>query len=73
LGLTVHEVVWHGYNVLLEGHHNVAAISVGTVCIVQLSVLHTHTRTVRRKAGHFASGPNDLKVYPDCPAVYGAA
>jgi hypothetical protein len=45
----VHEVVWHDYNVLLVGHHNVAAMSVGTVCIAQLSVLHTHTRTVRRK------------------------
>jgi hypothetical protein len=30
----VHEVVWHGYNVLLVRHHNVAAMSVGTVCIV---------------------------------------
>jgi hypothetical protein len=30
----VHEVVWDGYNVLLVGHHNVIAMSVGTVCIV---------------------------------------
>jgi hypothetical protein len=45
----VHEVVWHGYNVLLVGHHNVVAVNVGTVCIVQLLVLHMHTRTVRRK------------------------
>jgi hypothetical protein len=45
----VHELVWYGYNVLLVGHHNVATMSVGTVCIVQLSVLRTHARTIRRK------------------------
>jgi hypothetical protein len=29
----VHEVVWYDYNVLLVGHHNVAAMNVGTVRI----------------------------------------
>jgi hypothetical protein len=45
----VPEVAWHGYNMSPVGHHSVAAMSVGTVYIVQLSVLHTHTRTVWRK------------------------
>src|SRR5699024_12408480 len=45
----VHEVVWHDYNVLLVGHHNVVAMNVGTVRIAQLSALRMHIRTVRRK------------------------
>jgi hypothetical protein len=45
----VHYVVWHDYNVLLAGHHNVAAMNVGTVCIAQLSALRMHIRTVRHK------------------------
>jgi hypothetical protein len=48
------------------GHHSVAAMGVGIVDIVQLSVLRMHTRTVRRK------GPDGPRVYPDCPTVYGA-
>jgi hypothetical protein len=45
----VHEVVWHDYNVLLVGHHNVATMNVGTMCIAQLSALRTHIRMVQRK------------------------
>jgi hypothetical protein len=45
----VHEVVWHDYNVLLVGHHNVATMNVGTARIAQLSALRTHIRTVRCK------------------------
>jgi hypothetical protein len=45
----VHEVVWHDYNVLLVGHHNVAAMNVETVRIAQLSALRTLIQTVRRK------------------------
>jgi hypothetical protein len=45
----VHEVVWHDYNILPVGHHNVAAMNVGTVRIAQLSALRVHIRTVRHK------------------------
>jgi hypothetical protein len=45
----VHEVVWYEYNVLLVGHHNVVAMNVEIVRIVQLSALRTHIQTVRRK------------------------
>jgi hypothetical protein len=58
--------------VLLVGHHNVVEMNVGTVCIAQLSALHTHIWTVRRKKPDGLQPPNGPKVYPDCPAVYGA-
>jgi ABC-type nickel/cobalt efflux system permease component RcnA len=57
----VHEVVWHGYNVLLVGLHSVAAMSVGTV--VQLLVLRTHTQTVRRKG---SDGPRPGQMVRRC-------
>jgi hypothetical protein len=41
----VHEVAWHGYNMLTVGHCSVAAMGARTMHIVQLLVLCTHTRT----------------------------
>jgi hypothetical protein len=56
------------------GHYSVVAMVVGTVHIVQLPVLCTHTRTVRHK------GPDSPRLgrmarvcISDCLDVYGAA
>jgi hypothetical protein len=40
-------------------------MGVGTMDIVHLLVLCTHTQMVRRK------GSNGPRAYPDCPTMYG--